>query len=176
MASFKNITYSKLSYECMRAYHSVNAAGQLSELFKFMLCCVYPLQDQFNQFDLWRRRELLIASCKWQVAQLANVLNMIYIPNGVSPHGIYKPNGDINPGSTIPNIYIVQISSGYTFAPNIEDSNSTTFAPNIDDNPTAVGVVKIYVPTAIYSVSGDQIVSDIEQIKLSGISYEIIPF
>jgi hypothetical protein len=169
MALFKNITYTKLSYECMRAYHSVNASGQLSELFKFMLCCVYVLQDPFNVFDTWRRREILIASCKWQIGQLTNVLNMLY-------------------DSTLKRIYILQLSSGYTFAPNIDDANSTTFAPNIDDansttfapnlddSPTAGGVVQIYVPVAIYTGSLAQIISDVEQIKLSGISYEIIPF
>jgi hypothetical protein len=169
MAAFKNIQYSKLLYECMRAYHSVNTAGQLSELFKLALCSIYPLQTPFDQFDLWRRRELLIANCKWQIGQLTNVLNMLHDP-------------------TLKRIFINQNSSGYlfapniddgsstTFAPNIDDGSSTTFAPNIDDNPVVGTTVKIYVPISIYSVSLSLIISDIEQIKLSGIQYEIISF
>jgi len=169
MAQFKTLNISKLLYESMRAYHSVNTAGQLSFLYKFALCCVYPLQAYFNQFDLWRRRELLIANCKWQIGQLTNVLNMLYDP-------ISK------------RIYINQNSSGYVFAPNIDDANSDIFAPNIDDtnsniylsnindDPLIGSIVSIYIPIAIYSVSLAQIISDIEQIKLSGIQYQIIPF
>jgi|YelNatPaOPRAMG01_1025707.scaffolds.fasta_scaffold174964_1 hypothetical protein len=170
MALFKNITISKVLYESMRAYHSVNANGQLSFLYKFALCCLYPLQIPFNQFDLWRRREYLIANCKWQVGQLTNVLNMLY-------------------DSTLKRIYIDQNILGYLFAPNIQDANSsifaanldsgpddTVFANNIEDNPFVGTIVKIYIPNSIYSVDLAQIISDIEQIKLSGIQYQLIPF
>ena len=169
MVRFKTINISRLLYESMRAYHSVNTNGQLSFLYKFALCCLYPFQTPFNQFDLWRRRELLIASCKWQVGQLTNVLNMLY-------------------DSTLKRIYINQNSAGYIFAPNLMDSESDIFAPNIDDansrifasnindNPLVGTIAAIYVPFEIYSISLAQIISDIEQIKLSGINYQIIPF
>lgn len=169
MAQFKTIDISKVLYESMRAYHSVNTAGQLSYLYKLALCCLYPLQIPFNQFDLWRRRELLIANCKWQIGQLTNVLNILYDP-------------------TLKRIFINQNSSGYVFVPNIDDANSDVFAPNIDDansniylsniddDPLIGTIVAIYVPLDIYSVSLSQIISDMEQIKLSGIQYQIIPF
>ena len=169
MVQFKNIAIFRILKESMRAYHSVNAAGALSVLYKFALCCVYPLQAPFDIFNTWRRREILIANCKWQRGQLTNVLNTLY-------------------DSVLMRIYIGASSEGYVFAPNIVDAESDLFAPNIDDaestifvnniddNPLVGTIVKIFVPNSIYSVSLAQIIPDIEQIKLSGINYEIIPF
>lgn len=162
---FKSITIYKILYESVRSYFAVNAKGALSELYKFCLCCVYPLQLPFNNFDTWRQREILIANCKWQYGQLAYVLNKLYnttlITIGLSSgSSIFAPNIE-DGGSTL-------------FAPNIEDGGSTLFAPNIGES-VATGAVIINVPTTIVNSSQAQLTADLNQIVLPGISYIINP-
>jgi hypothetical protein len=170
MNLFKKIDYSKMLRETLRAYHSVNAAGQLSYMYKFCLCCLYPLQAPFNNFDTWRIRTALIANCKWQIGQLKNVLNMLYDAN-------------------LQRIYISQAIPIYVFAPNIDESESTIYAPNIDEGESTVfapniddpilysDMVIIFVPASIYSNTAlkSQLIADIEQIKFAGIFYTIQP-
>jgi hypothetical protein len=170
MNLFKKIDYSRMLRETLRAYHSVNAAGQLSIMYKFCLCCLYPLQAPFNAFDNWRIRTLLIAQCKWQMGQLKNVLNMLYDP-------------------TLKRVYITQAQPIYVFAPNIDEAESTVYAPNIDegesivyapniDDPTLYSdQVTIFIPASIYASPTlmSQLVSDIEQIKFAGTLYLIQP-
>ena len=153
MAIFKNITIYKILLESLRSYFTVNSKGILSELYKFCLCCVYVLQTPFNNFDTWRKRELLIAGCKWQYGQLAYVLNFLY-------NTIYITIGAA--GSTL-------------FAPNIEDAGSTLFAPNIGEINNVTGPVIINIPTAIVNTYKSQIIADLNQIVLPGINYTINP-
>jgi hypothetical protein len=162
---FRGITIYKILYESVRSYFAVNAKGALSVLYKFCLCCVYPLQTPFNNFDIWRQREILIANCKWQYGQLAYVLNKLYnttlITIGLSSgSSIFAPN--IEDGGSI------------LFAPNIEDGGSTLFAPNIGES-VVTGAVIINVPTTIVNSSNAQLTADLNQIVLPGISYIINP-
>ncbi len=175
---FKGITIYKILYESMRSYFAVNAKGALSELYKFCLCCVYPLQLPFNNFDTWRQREILIANCKWQYGQLAYVLNKLYNTTLIT----------------------IGLSSGSSiFAPNIEDGGSIYCASNIEDGDNellqlndgswisinnyvpnigesiATGAIVINVPTAIVNNSKAQLTADLNQIVLPGISYIINP-
>lgn len=78
MAQFRTINYSRQLYESLRNYFAVNAEGQVSMLYKILLCYLQVLQPYFDTYDTFRRKEYLIAQCKWQIGQLTNVLNMIY--------------------------------------------------------------------------------------------------
>ena len=166
MAIFKNITIYKILLESLRSYFTVNSKGILSELYKFCLCCVYVLQTPFNNFDTWRKRELLIAGCKWQYGQLAYVLNFLYntihiIIGATAGSTLFAPNIE-DAGSTL-------------FAPNIEDAGSTLFAPNIGEINNVTGPVIINIPTAIVNTYKSQIIADVNQIVLPGINYTINP-
>ena len=175
MPQFKTIRYPWMLVDTLRAYHTVNAAGQLSFMYKFCLCCIYPLQAVFNAFHIWRIHTWLVAGCKWQIGQLQNVLNMIY-------------------DSTLNRIVVVQATNDYVLAPNIDDSAYPTAnyiqAPNIDDSayPTANYIqapniddatggsgLTILVPYNIYDapVTMSALTSDIESIRLKGIRYTI---
>jgi len=169
MNLYKKIDYSKMLLETMRAYHSVNAAGQLSYMYKFALCCLYPLQQPFDNFDAWRKRILLIANCKWQIGQLTNVLNMLYDPilerisiSQAETVGIFVPNID-------------EDESSY-FAPNIDEGESEIMVPNIDDAVISSNTVTFHVPALIYTNTAllSQLIADIEMIKLKGILYTIV--
>lgn len=76
--NFRNINYSRQLYESLRAYLAVNSAGQISILYKILLCYLMPLQAPFADYDVFRRKMALIAQCKFQIGQLTNVLNMLY--------------------------------------------------------------------------------------------------
>ena len=159
MPQFKTIRYPWMLVDTLRAYHTVNAAGQLSFMYKFCLCCIYPLQAVFNAFHIWRIHTWLVAGCKWQIGQLQNVLNMIY-------------------DSTLNRIVIVQATNDYVLAPNIDDSAypkaNYIQAPNIDDATDGIGLT-ILVPYNIYDapVTMSALTSDIESIRLKGIGYTI---
>ena len=159
MPQFKTIRYPWMLVDTLRAYHTVNAAGQLSFMYKFCLCCIYPLQAVFNAFHIWRIHTWLVAGCKWQIGQLQNVLNMIY-------------------DSTLNRIVVVQATNDYVLAPNIDDSAYPTAnyiqAPNIDDATGGSGLT-ILVPYNIYDapVTMSALTSDIESIRLKGIRYTI---
>jgi hypothetical protein len=169
MPQFKTITYYKMLKETLRAYHSVNTSGRLSYMYKFCLCCLYVLQIPFNNFDTWRIRKQLIASCLWQIGQLTNVLNYLY-------------------DSTLSRIVINQSVPVYIFAPEIDGLESTLFAPeidglesliyapNIDDGIINSSIVTIHVPNSIFTNSATMslLVSEIEQIKIQGIQYQIV--
>lgn len=155
-------------FETLGAYHSVNAAGQLSYLYKFCLCCLYVLQTPFNNFDLWRIRKLLIAQCRWEIGQLTNVLNILYDPT----------QKRITIGQSISvNVYVPNIDEGEStiFVPNIDEGESSVFVPNIDETINS-STVTFYVPASIYSdpATMSLLVSDIEQIRWKGILYQIV--
>jgi len=168
MANFKTIDYSKMLVETMRAYHSVNAAGQLSYLYKFCLCCLYVLQTPFNNFHIWRLRKRIVAGCLWQMTHVKNVLNYLY-------------------DSTLNRIVISQSVPLYIYAPIIDEAESTVFAiiidegettvyaPNIDDPTLSTSLVTIFVPATLYAdpAQMSQLTADIELIKLKGILYQI---
>jgi hypothetical protein len=166
---FKKIDYSKVLYESLGAYHSVNEAGQLSYAYKFCLCCLYILQTPFNNFDTWRIRQNIIANCKWQIGQLTNVLNMLYD----STLTRITIGQSIAVGAFVPNI---DEGESTTFVPNIDEGESSIFVPNIDDSTINSSLVTIHVPATIFSdpIVMSQLVADIEAIKLKGILYQIV--
>jgi hypothetical protein len=80
MARFRAINYGKMLYETLRAYFSVNAAGQLSLLYKYIACIIQPLDAPFAIYELERINNGLIADSKFQIGQTTNILNYLYDP------------------------------------------------------------------------------------------------
>ena len=146
--------------ESLRAYFAVNAAGQVSILYKFLLCCLYPLQPTFNNYDTFRIKKKIIAGCKWQIGQLTNVLNYFFDP-------VYK------------RIYISQSTVTNVNAPVFEETTAilapvfeettSIFAP-IFSGLSARSNVTFFVPN---TVNMSELISIIEQIKINGIPYQI---
>ena len=166
MPQFKTIDVSKSLKETMGAYHTINAKGQLSYLYKFSLCCLYILQAPFNSFHLWRIRTQLIAQCMWQIGQLTNVLNYLY-DNTLKRIYIQQP--------TPLNIFIYAIDethpSLWTYA--IDETHDNIAISAIDEQLNSVYTI-IYVPETVYADDLSQLTADIEQIKLEGINYQIV--
>lgn len=163
MASFRKIDYSKLLYETLRSYFSFNAANQPSQLYIFLACIIAPLQGPFNNYDVFRIREALIAQCKWQIGQLTNVLNMLF-------------------DATLQRIFITQnkqtIISDPTFAyPPIHFDSDFNTPPMVYErgffDRAAETIVIINVPV---SIDLPDITSVIEQIRMQGIPYQIVTF
>jgi len=160
MLQFRNIDYSKMLYESLRAYFAVNTAGQVSIMYKFLLCCLYPLQPAFNNYDIFRIKKKIIAGCKWQIGQLTNVLNYFFDP-------AYK------------RIYISQSAVTNVSAPVFEEitailapvfeETTAIFAP-IFSGLSARSSVTFFVPN---TVNMSELISIIEQIKINGIPYQI---
>jgi hypothetical protein len=167
MPLFKKIDYSALLVETLGAYHSVNTKGELSYMYKFCLCCLYVLQVPFSNYDLFRVRSRLIASCLWQIGQLQNVLNFLYDST---------LNRIVVGQSVSVSVFVPNIDEGESsvFVPNIDEGESTVFVPNIDETINS-SVLTILVPNSIFidSVLMSQLVSDIEKIRLKGILYQI---
>lgn len=59
---------------------SLNKAIAPTWMYKFCAGCLSVLIQPFTLFDTFRKKEWLIAQCKWQVGQLTNVLNALYDP------------------------------------------------------------------------------------------------
>lgn len=57
---------------------SLNKLIAPTRMYKFCAGCLSVLIQPFTLFDAFRRKEWLIANCKWQVGQLTNVLNSLY--------------------------------------------------------------------------------------------------
>lgn len=78
MSQFRIIDYPKMLYEALRNYFSVNVAGNVSHLYKYCSALLQPLKAPFDLYNVQRTKNALIASCKWQIGQLTNVLNYLY--------------------------------------------------------------------------------------------------
>ena len=160
MLQFRKIDFSKMLYESLRAYFAVNTAGQVSIMYKFLLCCLYPLQPAFNNYDIFRIKKKIIAGCKWQIGQLTNVLNYFFDP-------AYK------------RIYISQSAVTNVDDPVFEETpvnfdlvfeeTITIFEP-VFSGLSARSNVTFMVPG---SVNMNELISVIEQIKINGIPYKI---
>jgi len=159
---FRNINIGKILYEGLRAYYSVNTDGFISILFKFCFALVQPLQAPFDALDIQRTINAIVANCKWEIGQLANVLNYLY-------------------DNTLNRIFITQsvpsIVSATTF-----DYTAILNAGEFGDNPvqlrgffdkTASSPVIINVPAGTNIAS---ITAVIEQIRIQGIAYQIVEF
>jgi hypothetical protein len=163
MSSFRNIDYGRLLYETLRAYYSVNAAGEMSILYKYLAAFVAPFQAPFDAYSVYRKKEALIASCKWQIGQLTNVLNFLY-------DSVYK------------RIFITQAELQIIADPMFEypsiHSDGTfemlpvVSEPTFDGNVSATHVT-INIPS---TVNQSDLIATVEQIRMQGIPYEIKVF
>ncbi len=161
--NIRNIDYGQMLYEAMRNYFSVNSAGQISILFKFCACFLQPLQAPFDAYAAARAINILVASCKWQIGQLTNVLNFLF-------------------DATMKRIFITQSQTSVLSAPNFEyvthlqvrgfDEPALAQARSFTDN-TSTSKVIFNVPAA---VNISNITAIIEQIRIQGIPYEIQTF
>jgi hypothetical protein len=176
--AFKTINISQMLVETLRAPFVVNKSGQLSENYKFSLCCLYSLQAILDAYNIWCRRENLIANCKWVYGQLTNVLNLLY-PNVSNPsRPIYLTNA-----TSASYVFAPGVSEGgsTTFAPGIVEGGSTTFASGIQDsiitNTTAVINVPSEIIGVVYqnvTITLAEITATTEQIRLAGVATPII--
>lgn len=162
--NFRNINYGRLLYEALRNYFSVNGVtGQLTIFYKFMAAVIQPLQPVFDAYVLFRIREALIASCKWQIGQLTNVLNYLY-------------------DNTLNRIFITQASAIivsdpiFAYPPDHFDREFAE-APIIFERQfgdTLGGtLVTIHIPVAVDEAD---LKSVVEQIRMQGIPYLIETF
>lgn len=161
--NFKNIDYSRQLYESLRNYFAVNAAGQISMLYKILLCYLMPLQQPFADYDAFRQKMALIAQCNFQVGQLTNVLNMLYDP-------------------ALLRIYITQATTsnlqaqGWAYKPLIQARGfaepAQVQARGFKDSSSR-SVVTINVPAVANIVD---LTATVELIRLKGIPYKIQTF
>ena len=162
---FKNVYYPSLLHENLRDYSSVNKAGQLSYLYKFLLCVLMPLQNAFDSYDIYRKKMFLISICKWQIGQLTNVLNYLY-------------------DSINNSIYITQSSIDKVFVPVFAETThvfatvfaetTTVFAPTFSDI-AKIHPMKIMVPSYTFTNTSQlsDLVASCEMIRPLGLKYEI---
>jgi len=161
--AFKSINYRKLLFESLRNFFSVTASGSISTFFKFLTAFVQPLEAPFTTFTSFRNKELLISQCKWQVGQLANVLNILY-------------------DSALLRIYCTQSDYQILSAPQFEyptntffsdfGSASTIFANEFSDKVN-VTIFTINVPTTVYS---SDLLATVNQIAFDGSNFTINQF
>lgn len=163
MANFRNIKYGCQLYESLRSYYSVNASGNMSILFKYLACILAPLQDPFVSYVQFRNKEYIIASCKWQIGQLTNVLNYLY-------------------DATLNRIFITQsviniiADPMFQYAPTNFDTvfaeAPIIFERRFNDR-LASSLVTINIPA---SVNAADLTAAVEQIRVQGIPYLINVF
>lgn len=164
MASFRNINYGRTLYEALRNYYSVNAkTGELTSLYRYLAAIIQPLQPRFDAYVIFRVRQALIASTKWQIGQLTNVLNYLY---------------DV----TLKRIFITQATLTVIADPIFEYA-PVNFDSDFDSEPliqerqfgdgASTTVVTINVPE---SIDQADLLATIEQIHIEGIPYEITTF
>lgn len=166
MSRFRTIDYGKMLYETLRAYFSVNAQGEMSLLYKFCAAIVAPIQKPFDNYNTYRINAALIASCKWQIGQLTNVLNYLYdntlsrifigqsVVSTVSdPTFVYPP---VNYDDVFANAYLI---------------NEREFGDSLN-----ISTVSINIPVTVAASSLSQITATLQLIRLEGIQYVINTF
>ena len=166
MSNFHSIDYSKMIYSGLRDYFAVNKKGKLSFMYIFLMCVCYPLQQIWNNFEVYRKKTWLISQTKWQVGQLTNLLNYLYDPtNSISidqaaSNQVYATNINYDP---------------IIWASVITDSgHDPVYLPLIGDNPQLSGVI-IHIPAALnnnVSLFYD-FLATLEKIRPLGIFYTI---
>jgi hypothetical protein len=121
------------------------------------------MQAPFDGYETYRTKEAIIANCKWQIGQLTNVLNFLY-------------------DSSLSRIFITQSAIAdiddptFAYAPyNFDDVFSEAplkFERTFNDR-VATTLVTINVPVG---VNISDLTATLEQIKLTGIPYQIVTF
>ena len=164
MAKFKIISYGRMLYETLRNYYSVNTAGQLSILYRYLIAIVAVMQAPFDAFDTARIKSRLIAQCKWQIGQLTNVLNFLYDSILLR---IYITQSVSDPVSATTFAYPA-ILQAFVFN-EISTASLNTQARTFLDQATKSDVI-IHVPDM---VNIPDLTATLEQIKLQGIAYSI---
>jgi len=176
MSQYRYIDYPKLMFEGLRNYLSVTKlyydefgvkhGGLISDLFKYCLAITYYLKDAWESFELFRSKQQLIASCNWQYAQLANVLNYLFDP-------ILK-RITVSEASLPHDFYPSFAYESTIFAPSFT-SESTTYVYSIDSIYSILGFVTINIPSDFYSDTYklNSIVFTAAQIKVSGIDCQV---
>lgn len=175
MNQFKYISYPKMLYETLRNYLSVTKVffedgvqkgGKLSDLYKYCLSILYVLQSPWDSFEMFRAQKKIIANCKWQIGQLTNVLNYFFDP--IDKRIVITQ-------SRILSLFAPMIQyESTTYAPTI-DEESTTYEGTITDTSTIIAEVNFHVPSEIFNntITMGQLISTIEQVKITGINYII---
>lgn len=161
---FKNINYGRQLYESLRAYYAVNSSGSITGMYKFLIAILQVLQAPFDGYNAYRNKEALIASCKWQIGQLTNVLNYLYDP---------IQNRIFITQSTISRIDDPTFAyAPYNFDKTFSDSPPAIFERTFNDRSAITNVI-INVPAGSNITD---LIATVEQIKLSGIEYTIQTF
>lgn len=163
MPLFKNINYGKMLYEALRGYFSVNAAGEMSILYRFCAACIAPLQGPFDAYAAQRQINEIIANCKFQIGQLTNVLNYLY--DSVQ-------NRIFITQSAIQTLSAPEFNYVTTMQTQEFDTPATRQAREFNDSVATTAVI-FNVPVGI---SIPAITATIEQIKIDGPPYTIIQF
>lgn len=161
--NFRDIDYGKSLYEALRNYFSVNTSGRISILYQYCACFLQPMQAPFDAYDAARIINALVASCRWQIGQLTNVLNFLFDP-------------------LLKRITITQSKTTVLSAVNFEypailqvrgfDEAAIAQGRSFTDN-SSTSKVTFNVPA---SVSLSNITAIIEQIRIQGIPYVIVQF
>jgi hypothetical protein len=163
MPNFRKIDYGRLLYETLRSYYSVNADGNVTIAFKYLLAIISPLQAPFVGYDIYRTKEAIIANCKWQIGQLTNVLNYLY-------------DSSLNRIFITQSVILPVVDPTFAYDPDNFDTVFTE-APAIFERTfndrVAQTLVTINVPIG---VNISDLTATVEQIKLIGIKYVIVTF
>lgn len=150
-------------YETLSGFFSVNAAGQLTWIYKFCVACLVVLQGPFTDFDNFRKKEFIIAGCKWQIGQLTNVLNFLYDPTQ-------------NRITITQSISTPQFFWKFAYPPTmfLSDFGSAPMDFLEDfESGVAKSAVSINVPSSFNAAIVDDLIATVAQIALTGIPYVI---
>jgi hypothetical protein len=164
--NFRNINFGKLLFETLRGYFAVNSAGEMSVLYKYLSSFAQVFQAPFNSFVGFRTKEALIASCKWQIGQLTNVLNYLY---DKALHRIYITQSVVS----------ILADPMFQYAPVNFDSDFGTppvLFERIFTDPVNQSLVSINIPGAVATTSLSDLTATLNQINLSGIPFQITQF
>lgn len=159
--NFRSINYGRLLYETMRNYFAVNAAGDISQLYEYLAAIIQPLQAPFNAYMTFRITQALIANCMWQIGQLTNVLNYLF-DSVLNRIFITQSTATLLSDPTFP-YPAVNFDSDFGTAP-------AQFESTFDDI-TNLDTVTINVPEGSNIAA---ITAVVEQIRVSGIPYQIV--
>lgn len=158
--NFRNINFASMLYETLTGFFSVQSDGTIADLYKFCAAFLSLLQTPFTLFDAFRKKEYLIANCKWQIGQLTNVLNFLYDP--------IQNRITITQSSSTPTFFWK-----FAYPPSMFFSDFDT-APMVFletfSSKTATTAVTIDIPS---DIPLDDITATIAQISITGIPYKI---
>lgn len=166
MSNFLNFDIAAINTELVRNYLIFNKKGKITSFYTFLLCCLRPVQQYFDNFVIFRNKKFDIANCDWTFGNVTNLLNSFF-------------------DSTQKRIYLTQSRATFIFAPDISfesdvfvpdiNSESNVFAPDINFKFGVLALVIVWLPSNLYNnaITKAEIINTIEQIKLYNIDYQI---